>query len=249
MIQNEKYVWMYFNTEADDDNVGISTSACFKSTDLVGMFPSGASELTLAFKSMKNGNSAVTDTVALTLTTANTHKDLMTEIVQKINTTRPTFGGFVTIADDLTTFVGGSATETPVYYSDLISACGAITLDTVNSMNGTVTATADGTGTGTVPGGGFYTTASSNNDHIVILPAPTPGTVVWLDSSAETSEAYELRTSDPTSIAINNVAGSGKESAIATGVALVQAICINPTKWIIMQYDNTGNIDHVPVAD
>ena len=133
----EKNVWLYFNTQADDDNVGASTNGCFRAKDLVGMSPSGDSELTLQFKSMKNVNCAATDTVALTLSTANSHLDVMKTISRDINITRPTFGGFVIGADDLTTIVGGSAdTSLPAYVTDGqpgngISACGTIDIAVV----------------------------------------------------------------------------------------------------------------------
>ena len=250
----EKNVWLYFNTQADDDNVGASTNGCFRAKDLVGMSPSADSELTLQFKSMKNVNCAATDTVALTLSTANSHLDVMKTITRAINNTRPTFGGFVVGADDLTTIVGASAADTslPAYVTDGqpgngISACG--TIDIAVATNSAITATSDGTGTGTVPGGGFYTTDSTNAAHIVKLPAPVPGTIVYLNSIGETGQAYELRTSDPSTITLNNVGSSAEESVIAATDVLVQAICLSTTAWIVNVYDRLGNFDHVPVAD
>jgi|21_taG_2_1085346.scaffolds.fasta_scaffold79902_1 hypothetical protein len=240
MIQHEKYQWLYFNTQADDDSVGISTNACFRAQDMVGVFPTGNNEVTLAFKSMKNGNSAVTDTVALTLKDANTAKELMVELVQNINNTRPSHAGFLTVADDLTTIVGGSATLSPIYFSNLINACAAITLDTQTALNGTVTATDDGTGTGLVPGGGYYTVAAdSDANHIVTLPAPTPGTVVWLDCSGDAT-GFEIRTTSPSTIKINSGSSSNGESAIAAAIGLVQCTCINATNWMLVAYTYDG---------
>tara|TARA_Y100000361_G_scaffold137197_1_gene138435 strand:- start:450 stop:1205 length:756 start_codon:yes stop_codon:yes gene_type:complete len=250
----EKNSWLYFNTEADDDNVGASTNCCFPAKNLVGMTPTADGTLTLNFKSMKNVSSAATDTVALTLGSANTHLDVMKTITRAINNTRPTFDGFVTVADDLTTIVGGAAgTATTEYVTSgsqetgTISACG--TIDIAVATNSSITATADGTGTGTVPGGGFYTTDSANADHIVILPAPVPGTVVYLNSIGETGQAYELRTSDPSTITLNNVGSSAEESVVAATDVLVVAICLSTTAWIVNVYDRLGNFDHVPVAD
>ena len=249
----EKNAWLYFNTQADDDNVGASTNACFPAKNLVGMSPSGDSELTLQFKSMKNINSAATDTVALTLATANSQLDIMKTVSRAMNNTRPSFGGFVTVADDHTTIVGGAAgTATAEYVTagqpggDL-TACG--TIDIAVATNSAVTATSDGTGTGTVPGGGFYTTDSANAAHIVKLPAPVPGTMVYLNSIAETGQAYELRTSDPSTITLNHVGSSAEESVIAATDVLVVAICVSTTAWIVNVYDRLGNFDHVPVAD
>jgi len=249
----EKNVWLYFNTQADDDNVGASTNGCFRAKDLVGMSPSADSELTLQFKSMKNVNCAATDTVALTLTTANSHLDVMKTITRAINNTRPSFGGFITAADDHTTIVGGSADNSlKAYVTDgqpgnSISACG--TIDIAVATNSAITATSDGSGTGTVPGGGFYTTDSANSAHIVVLPAPVPGTIVYLNSIAETGQAYELRTSAPATVKLNNVGSSAEESVIAATDVLVVAMCVSTTAWIVNVYDQVGNFDHVPVAD
>jgi len=250
----EKNAWLYFNTEADDDNVGASTNCCFPAKNLVGMTPTADGTLTLNFKSMKNVSSAATDTVALTLGAANTHLDVMKTISRAINNTRPSFDGFVTVADDLTTIVGGAAgTATAEYVTTgsqetgTISACG--TIDIAVATNSTITATSDGTGTGTVPGGGFYTTDSANAAHIVVLPAPVPGTVVYLNSIGETGQAYELRTSAPATVALNNVTGSGKESVIAATDVLVCAVCVSTTAWVVNLWNQTGDYDHVPVAD
>jgi len=250
----EKNVWLYFNTEVDDDNVSATSNCCFPAKNLVGMTPTGNSVTTLQFKSMKNVTAAATDTVALNLGTANTHLDVMKTITRAINNTRPTFDGFVTVADDLTTIVGGAAgTATAEYVTQgsqeagKIASCGAI--DVAVASNSAITATADGTTTGTVPGGGFYTTDSANADHIVILPAPVPGTMVYLNSIGETGQAYELRTSAPGTVLLNNVGGGTEESVIAATDVLVQAICVSTTAWIVNVYDRLGNFDHVAVAD
>ena len=80
------------------------------------------------------------------------------------------------------------------------------------------------------------------------MPAAIPGTVVYLNSVAETSEAYELRSSDPSTIAINGGTGSNVESAIATGIALVRCICISSTAWIATQFANDGTESKVEAA-
>ena len=112
----EKNVWLYFNTEADDDSVGASTNCCFPAKNLVGMVPQAAGVLQLQFKSMRNHTSAATDTVLLTLSANNVHLDVMKGILRAINDTRPTFGGFKVIADDLTTIVGGAAGSATAEY-------------------------------------------------------------------------------------------------------------------------------------
>lgn len=248
----EKNVWLYFNTQADDDSVGVSTNACYNAKDLIAMFPTSDTELTLHFRNMINFNTKEADSVALTLATANTHNTVITKLVQNINNTRPNFNGFITVADDLTTIVGGSAGSADTeYLMEEISACGTIvvTAATQGSLDATnVVATADGTGTGTLKQGGFYRVSSTNNDHIVVLPDAIPGSIVYLNSAGETSEAYELRTTNPGSIAINGGSGSNAESAIATGTALVRCICIDSGNWIATQFANDGTESKVEAA-
>ncbi len=253
----EKNVWLYFNTEVNDDNVSATSNCCFPAKNLVGMTPTGNSVTTLQFKSMKNVTAAATDTVALNLGTANTHLDVMKTITRAINNTRPTFDGFVTVADDLTTIVGGAAgTATTEYLSGQeagkIATCGAI--DVAVASNSAVVATSDGAGTGTVPGGGFWNVSSTNDAHIVILPAATLGTVVYLNSDAEQAQDYELRTSDPANIYLNNVKGANKESVILHEMSLVIATCVlggAAGKWIVTETAKVGATDvhTVPVAD
>ena len=255
----EKNVWLYFNTTADDDNIGAgtigvaATNCMYPAKNLVGMTPTADSELTLYFKSMKNGTYQKADTVALTLATANTHLDVMKAILRKANSTRPTFNGFARIADDLTTIVGGSAdTSLSGYITDnsqesgTISACGAISIQT--PTNGTVTATDAGATTGTITCGGFYTvSADSDANHIVILPAPVPGTEVWLNTSGD-STGFELRSSAPATVKINGGSGSNAESAIPTAAKLVRCVCITATEWICSMWDADGDEAKVEAA-
>ena len=92
------------------------------------------------------------------------------------------------------------------------------------------TATADGTGTGTIADAGMLqfvavTSASANN--IIVLPTPTPGTVVILYVGAN---GFELRSSAPATVAINGGTGATAESAIAA-TQMVLAICTSATTW------------------
>jgi hypothetical protein len=122
---------------------------------------------------------------------------------------------------------------------------GALTGDTAGTHTGPVTgnvtgqltyptvartATADGTTTGTIAAAGllqFVTVTSDNADKIIILPAPTPGTIVILRNGAT---GYELRTSAPASIAINGGSGANAESAIAANTMVI-AVCTSATTW------------------
>ena len=149
-MTNPKEVWLYFNTEADNDNIGVSSNVCFRAQDIVSMGPTGDSELTIFYKSIRNQNTAsvdeiLMDKVAITLTTANTHFALMEVLVKHINNTRPTFGGFIDVIDDHTVIVGGAAASrtlatgltTPLGLASKldngISACGAIVVAAANA--------------------------------------------------------------------------------------------------------------------
>lgn len=247
----KKNVWLYFNTEADDDNVGASTNCCFPAKNLVGMVPQANGVLQLQFKSMRNQTAAATDTVLLTLSADNAHLDVMKGILRAINDTRPTFGGFKVIADDLTTIVGGAAGSATTEYlasqeSARITACS--TIDVAAASNGTITATDAGDGTAVIPGGGFYTVnADSDANHIVTLPAPVPGTEVWLLTVGD-STGFEVRTTTPASIAINGGTGSNAESAIAAAIKLVRFYCISATEWLGTQYDADNDATKVEAA-
>lgn len=69
------------------------------------------------------------------------------------------------------------------------------------------------------------TSASANN--IVVLPTPTPGTIVLL---AVAANGFELRSDTPASVAINGGTGASAESAIAAN-SLVMVVCTSATTW------------------
>ena len=245
----EKNVWLYFCTEADDDNISSTSNCMFPASSLVGAVPSANGTTQLQFKSMRNHNSAVTDTVTLDLLTNNTHLDIMKTIVRAINDTRPTFGGFKIIADDLNRYVDNTVLTTeafghyPSYVTDGTQEAGKIrrcdAIDLVAATNGTITATADGTGTAVIPSGGFWTVSSGNAAHWVTLPAPIPGTIVYLNTAAD-STGFEIRSTAPASIGINAGTGSNAESDIAGGVDLVRLVCVSATNWVGTQYVSAG---------
>jgi hypothetical protein len=109
------------------------------------------------------------------------------------------------------------------------------------------TATADGSTTGTIADGtSFVTVTSGGANTIIILPTPTPGTIVWLSETGTTG--YELRSSAPGSVAINGGTGSNVESAIAGAITLVRCVCISSTAWICTQFDADGDESKVEAA-
>lgn len=109
------------------------------------------------------------------------------------------------------------------------------------------TASADGTGTGTIADGtSFVTLTSADAAKICVLPTPTPGNVVWIAEDA--SNGYELRTDTPASVAINGGSGEDFESAIAGAITLVRCVCVSATAWICSQFDADGDESKVEVA-
>ena len=114
---------------------------------------------------------------------------------------------------------------------------GALTGNVTGNVTGQLTypvvartATADGSGTGTIAAAGllqFVTVTSDDANKIVVLPTPTPGTIVVLRNGAT---GYELRSSAPGTIAINGGAGANAESAIAASTMVI-AVCTTATTW------------------
>ncbi|MGE3278027.1 MAG: hypothetical protein AB7O67_23190 [Vicinamibacterales bacterium] len=92
------------------------------------------------------------------------------------------------------------------------------------------TATADGTGTGTIADAGklqHITVTSADANNIIVLPTPTPGTIVVLGNGGT---GYELRSSDPANVAINGGTGASAESAIPAN-SLTVMVCTSATTW------------------
>ena len=109
------------------------------------------------------------------------------------------------------------------------------------------TATADGLTTGTIASGPalqFITVTSSDANHIVVLPTPTPGVIVVLHVAAT---GYELRTSTPASIGINGGTGASAESAIGANTTVLM-ICATATSWKGLQLGSDGTLAKVEVA-
>lgn len=144
-----------------------------------------------------------------------------------------TLSGTVTVADTLT-----------------MAAAKAIAMSAAGFTMAAIarTATADGTGTGTIASGPtlqFVTvTAGGDANAIIVLPAPTPGTIVILHVAAT---GYELRTSDPATIGINGGTGASAESAIGANTTVLM-ICATATSWKGLQLGSDGTLAKVEVA-
>lgn len=138
----------------------------------------------------------------------------------------------------LASVTAGTAAASKALVLDANKAIATITTATItNATIGALTyatasrtATADGLTTGTIAAAGmiqFVTVTSADANHIIVLPAPTPGTIVILRNG---TTGYELRTSAPATISINGGAGANAESAIAAS-SMVIAICTTATTW------------------
>lgn len=124
-------------------------------------------------------------------------------------------------------------------FSSLVASTftGALTGNVTGNVTGEFTyttvartATTDGTTTGTIADAGllqFVTVTSDNADKVIILPTPTPGTIILL---AVASTGYELRSSATATIAINGGTDTTGESAIPADT-LVFIVCTSATTW------------------
>ena len=132
--------YFYFRTEADeDDDDDVARSVMIPCENLVGMFPTSDTALTLTFKPVlrnvsdgQDGNVANNDTVVLNVS-SNQHKEVMGAIARAANATGPQYNdGFIVVADDATTDFDGT-TKAAIYLDTNISSCGAIAIAAVLS--------------------------------------------------------------------------------------------------------------------
>lgn len=100
------------------------------------------------------------------------------------------------------------------------------------------------TGAAIAAASSFVTVTSASADDIIILPAPVVGKTIQLYVGAN---GYELRSSNPATIAINGGSGAGAESAIAANV-LVSITCTTATTWVGYQQTSAGTVSAVQVA-
>ncbi len=108
-----------------------------------------------------------------------------------------------------------------------------------------ITANADGLTTAIIPNGNCYVTVTSGNSaHLVTLPAPIPGTTVWLTVGAN---GYKLRSSAPATIGINGGTGASASSTVATTITL-RLFCVSATAWISTSFTTAGVVAAGAVA-
>ena len=124
--------FFYFRTEAavaDDDD--IATSVMFPVDNLISMYPTSDTALTLTIKPAlpvqadgQDGAVINNDTIILNVNT-NSHREVMYAIANAANATGPQYSdGVITVADDATDDNNAAA----VYLHADITSCGAIAL-------------------------------------------------------------------------------------------------------------------------
>lgn len=108
-----------------------------------------------------------------------------------------------------------------------------------------VTATTDGSTTGTVPDGtSFAVVTSSASSKQVILPAPTPGLLVRLYVGAN---GFDLKSSTPASVAINGGTGSGAKTPVSANTT-VYLSCETATSWKAFKQSSDGTLAALAAA-
>jgi hypothetical protein len=110
------------------------------------------------------------------------------------------------------------------------------------------TATADGLTTGTIADAGklqFIIVTCDDANKIIVLPTPTPGTIVILHNGAT---GYELRSSAPSTVLINaGTGGPAVESAIPANSTAVM-FCVTATAWKGFFMDADSDLAKVEAA-
>jgi len=110
------------------------------------------------------------------------------------------------------------------------------------------TATADGSGDGTIADKGMFqfiavTSAGANN--IIVLPTPTPGTVI---AGYVGATGFELRSSSVATVAINGGTDTAGESAIAANMFFL-VVCTSATTWMGLTITGTTLASMEAAAD
>lgn len=105
--------------------------------------------------------------------------------------------------------------------------------------------TTTGGGSGRIPAVAAHVNVTSADvNNIITLPFADPGSVVTI---ANSTTGYELRSSDPLTIGINNGKAANAEAAIPASV-LVTCTCVTATNWVCSQTTAAGVVSATEVA-
>ena len=232
-----KNVWLYIGTS--------SRTLMIPASRLRGIHPEADGTLLLSFDSIVNTINTPPDKVILNLFADNTHLDVMKAISRAIHNQTPTFGGFVTVADDTTSVGGGYDTgffHVPEYLTDhdgteagKIASVNALKIQDATKGNLTATtaaAWANGTET---PRAGVWIVSSDNAAKVIHLPPCHQGArVEYLCSGS----GFKLR-AEVTSDYINGATGEVEEVCPA-GISRVRAYGMTGNTWMIEKISTAG---------
>ena len=127
--------YLYFRVVAEEDNddgdgasSGVNpTSLAIPARNITGIGPTGATALTIYFKSVRNaeghagasGDEITRENIQLTVTT-HTHKAVVDTIIRAINSTGPNYSdGFIDVCDDVTTNTADAAVSAVRIHPDI----------------------------------------------------------------------------------------------------------------------------------
>jgi len=177
-----------------------------------------------------------------------------------------TVSGDLTVTGTVSAATGSTVGDLTLADGSITDSSGAIsfgdealsTTGTLSSGNTTVdglvydpvivTATAAGDGVGIIASGkSMVKVTSTDANHIVTLPTPSIGQVIYIVEDGTTG--YELRSSTPASISINGGSGADFESAIAGATAYIRCLAVSTTAWIANQFAAAGTESAVEAAN
>ena len=97
-----------------------------------------------------------------------------------------------------------------------------------------------------IDAGSQYVSVDADGDanHIVVLPAPVVGNIIHIHVGLT---GCELRSSDPSTIAINGGIGASAESALPAN-SLTVCVCTSATTWVAYEIAANGAVSAAEVA-
>ncbi|MFZ4766937.1 MAG: hypothetical protein ACOYMN_18445 [Roseimicrobium sp.] len=156
--------------------------------------------------------------------------------------------GTVTI-DGSTTYTVSGAKKSVTVQCYVVAATRAYTWHVISQTPGPFvqarTATTTGATTGTISEDATQVTVTADDSaKIIIRPSPVVGKMIVIHNGAT---AYKLRTSAPSTIAINGGSGANYQSTIAANSTCVLT-CVTTTAWKGYFMDADSDVAKIPAA-
>jgi len=211
---------------------------------LLGVDDTGSNTVVVQFEDL--GGAASSSVVTLNVASGK-EKDVMVALLNRVDNEK---SDVLIVADDVdSNYVLSDISSIASIAHNQTSASGDLSVGGNLAVTGTATftagsqssavavvATADGSGTGTISSGtAFALVASADANNIVVLPSPIIGNIVHIFAGT----AFELRSNDPTTVAINGGTAAGAESEVGAGV-LVKCVCTSATTWVANTFAADG---------